>query len=68
MIYLKGKRNQRLRSILVLAIAKNREDDGGGESTTPFNVLFSASPTVELITAVDLNAGTSLDGRFNGRE
>lgn len=68
MICLKGKRNQRLRSIFVLAIAKNREDDEGGESTMPFNVLSSANPTIELITAVDLNAGTFLDGRFNGRE
>lgn len=49
--------NQRLRSPLVLEMAKMREDDDeGDESTAPFDTL---SP---------LNATSSLDCRFNGGE
>ena len=54
--------NQRLRSLLVLEMATR------DESTAPFNVPSPSNLVRELIAAVDLDAGPSLDGRFNGGE
>lgn len=58
--------NQRLRSLLVLGMATIREyDDEGDESTAE---ISPSKLMRELTAAFDLDAGPSLDGRFNGGE
>lgn len=64
--------NQRLRSLLVLEMAKNREnndeEDEYQRRRSMFRRLSPSNLMIELTAAVDLNTGSSLVGRFNGRE